>query len=440
MGHVTGFANFPDCIAQLCQAQQDPRHEGKDGYILEGQRNDSLFKLAAAMRRYGCNQGTIEAALLSDNAQRCDPPLLNDEVKNIAASASRYKPIRPNSDPMSTGLDESNAMFCPIDILDLLNAPHEEIPWLIPGYAAPGRWSLIAGPPKIGKTTWAYEAMVNVARGGFWLGRMIRRGNVLVLAVEEHRDDVARRFRSLGTAGLDGNIKIITGPLEFSSRMIREIIEYVNGQDIALVVVDTLPAWWHLENENDASEVLKSGRMLLNAIRQTNAALVCLVHTRKSGGEAGSEIRGSSALVGLVDIAISMKHPLGDERIRVLETVSRFSQTPRELVIRYGEKGYESMGSPAQVSAFGKAEQVLAVLGDIPRTSYEISKEIGFSKQEVSRALDLINEQVESSGSGHKGDPYRYRRRSNSMRPGSNTKGERLDESQSVDEEIIVVD
>ena len=236
----------------MCQAQQDPRHEGKAGYIPEGQRNDFLFKLAAAMRRYGCNQGTIEAALLSDNAQRCDPPLLDDEVKNIAASASRYKPIRPNSDPMNTGLDESNAVFCPIDIGALLRAPPEDISWVIPGYAAPGRWSLIAGPPKIGKTTWAYEAIVHVARGQPWLGRRIRRGKVLILAVEEHPDDVARRFRSLGVAGLDGEIKVIAGPLEFSTKVLREIVEYVNEQNIALVVIDTLPAWWHLENENDA--------------------------------------------------------------------------------------------------------------------------------------------------------------------------------------------
>ena len=126
--------------------------------------------------------------------------------------------------------------------------------------------------------------------------------------------------------------------------------------------------------------------------------------------------------------------------MRVLESVSRFSQTPRELVVRYGETGYVAMGTPAQVSAFGKADHVLSVLDQIPRTIYEISKEIGLSKQEVSRALEILTGQVQRSGSGHKGDPYRYRRRSNSIRPGSNTKGERLDESQSVNEEIIVVD
>lgn len=447
MAVVREFANLPNLLAQLCREQHDNRqHNKENGRIFEGQRNDLLFKLGAAMRRHGCSQESIESTLLGHNSETCDPPLSDAEVKRIAASCARYNPvqsdsIRPKSDPKDESLDESNCGFNPDDLDELLRKkPEQHLEWIVPGYGAPGRWTLVAGPPKIGKTTLAYEAVVRVARGNIWLGRRIRRGKVLVLAVEEHSDDVIRRFRGLGTVGLRGQIKIVTGPLEFSVTVLDEIVNYIAEQNIELVLVDTLAAWWHLENENDASEVLRSGRMLLDAIRQTKAAWMCVVHTRKSGGEGGDEIRGSSALLGLVDIAISMKRRPGDPQKRMLEAVSRFSQTPKELVIRYGKQGYEAMGSPAQVSAHGKAQQVLAVLDQTPRSIRKIVKSTGLSKQDVSRGIDFLGGQIIQEGSGHKGDPFQYRRR-NPIRPNSHPRGEGLDESNlELEEEVIVVD
>jgi AAA domain/Bifunctional DNA primase/polymerase, N-terminal len=335
--------------------------------------------------------------------------------------------IRPKSDPKSGSLDEWNSDFNPLDLAELLQKPEQHLEWVVDGYGAPGRWTLVAGPPKIGKTTLAYEMAMRVARGKPWLKRLIRQGKVLVLAVEEHHEDVARRFRRLGAGGVPGQIKIVTGPLEFSEKILAEIVKYIEEENIELVLVDTLAAWWHLENENDASQVLRSGRMLLNAIRQTNAAWMCIVHTRKSGGEGGDEIRGSSALLGLVDIAISMKRRPGDPQARVLETVSRFSETPKELVIRYGNNGYEAMGSPDEVSAKGKAEQVFAMLDQTPRSIAEIVEATGLSKQDVSRAIVFLKGQVVRQGNGHKNDPFQYRR--DSISPNSPSREEGLDES-----------
>ena len=44
------------------------------------------------MRRRGMTPEAIEAALLTENQKRCDPPLPEDEVKGIARSATRYEP------------------------------------------------------------------------------------------------------------------------------------------------------------------------------------------------------------------------------------------------------------------------------------------------------------------------------------------------------------
>lgn len=62
-----------------------------DGMILEGQRNDILFRKACALRRTGFSEVEIEEALLKMNS-RCDPPLDEGELHKIAESAARYEP------------------------------------------------------------------------------------------------------------------------------------------------------------------------------------------------------------------------------------------------------------------------------------------------------------------------------------------------------------
>ncbi len=71
--------------------------------IPPGARNAALTSLAGSMRRRGMTQPAIEAALLAENAQRCDPPLPEAEVMRVAASVSRYDPVAV-SDELLTDL------------------------------------------------------------------------------------------------------------------------------------------------------------------------------------------------------------------------------------------------------------------------------------------------------------------------------------------------
>ena len=64
--------------------------ETPDGEIPEGQRNQTLFEIGCAMRRRGATEASIQAALLQENTDRCNPPLSDDEVKRTAASAAKY--------------------------------------------------------------------------------------------------------------------------------------------------------------------------------------------------------------------------------------------------------------------------------------------------------------------------------------------------------------
>lgn len=66
----------------------------------EGGRNAALARLAGKLRRDGLSQSAIEGALLSTNAERCVPPLDDDEVRRIARNIGRYPAGSLSAAPM----------------------------------------------------------------------------------------------------------------------------------------------------------------------------------------------------------------------------------------------------------------------------------------------------------------------------------------------------
>lgn len=66
-----------------------------EGPIASGQRNDTLTRLAGALRRHGASELSILAALRSENAERCQPPLEDVELRRIAHSIAQKPPEPP---------------------------------------------------------------------------------------------------------------------------------------------------------------------------------------------------------------------------------------------------------------------------------------------------------------------------------------------------------
>ncbi len=83
----------PDWLLGLASSKKPPQIEvGTDEHqIEEGRRNDHLASMAGSMRRAGFSQASIEAALLKENAEKCQPPLGEKEVHGIARSIAQYE-------------------------------------------------------------------------------------------------------------------------------------------------------------------------------------------------------------------------------------------------------------------------------------------------------------------------------------------------------------
>jgi hypothetical protein len=292
---------------------------------------------------------------------------------------------------------------------DLLDEPDALQPaWVWEEFLAAGSLGALVAKPKIGKSTTAYELAIKVAQGLPYLGRATGRGAVLLLALEEHRREIKQRLRDLGAAEFD-NVHLHIGPLLDTPTTFHEIHGYIRQHGIVLVVVDTLNSFWSVKEENDAVAVTAAVKPLLTLARESGAAVLLLHHARKSEGEFGDEIRGSSALFSLLDVALILKRHEIDTQ-RKLTAVSRYPDTPRELIIELREHGHESLGDPAAVGKAAKAARVQAALTDSPAPAKEIASRAGVRSGAAYAILNRLVDQglAHRTGTGRRADPFLY--------------------------------
>ena len=315
--------------------------------------------------------------------------------------------------PLKNGpLHESN--FTPLtagDFLDM-NQEEEAIEWVLDEYLPAGGLALLAGKPKEGKTTLTYELAVRVAKGHPFLNRSTSGGGVLILGLEEHPRDMRLRLRSLGAEALS-NLYVYSGQLAPTPNTLERITRFTMEQNIKLILVDTLAAFWSVRDENDAAEVTKAMKPLLRLARETGACVLLIHHARKSEGSYGDEIRGSGALFASVDVALILKrHEVQTQRI--LRASSRYPETPDELVLELRETGYSALGDPANLNKQARLEKIKTALTETSETPETISHRAGIGLRDTFRLLKALAErgEINQDGKGRKGSPFRYRRNS----------------------------
>jgi putative DNA primase/helicase len=89
---VGGLPLLPGWVVERLQKKPPAKVVPISSVIPEGRRNDELFRLAASLRAKGLDATTIATVLHTENSKKCNPPLPDSEVEQIAASASGYPP------------------------------------------------------------------------------------------------------------------------------------------------------------------------------------------------------------------------------------------------------------------------------------------------------------------------------------------------------------
>lgn len=217
--------------------------------LREGERNLTLTSLAGLARRAGLDVAAIDALLQAVNAQRCEPPLPEDEVSRIARSVGRYEPgpeYSPVTNRSSAAINTPSGGRCDSEPGRAVLVPASEleaeadIDWLEflgqDGYVGRGLVTLLSARPKTGKTT----LLSHAARP--WL----EAGLTVVWCTEEPRSLWVRRIQELGLP-VERFYFVFPGP--------DDVLGAIEQARPDVVVVDTLRVFIRIPDENDAAKV-----------------------------------------------------------------------------------------------------------------------------------------------------------------------------------------
>ncbi|MDR4467078.1 MAG: AAA family ATPase [Nitrospira sp.] len=330
---------------------------------------------------------------------------------DLATLLEEAQPVEAATWTKSVSESPSSGTFSPVSLAQLLDEPEPLEPdWILEDILPAGALAATISKPKVGKTILICELAVAIAHGRMFLGRNTKRGNVLILAVEEHRRDVKRRLRNLGVDHLDA-IHLHIGALTDSPDTLHAMTTFIKEHAIVLVIIDTLNSYWSVTDENNAAEVTKAVKPLLQLARDSGATVLLLHHARKAEGGYGDEIRGSGALFSLLDVAMILKRDAVDTQRR-LTIISRYAESPPELLLELRDHGYVSLGDPAKHDKAARLTKLANALTDVPMGVKDLAAKAGVPAKASYALFELLANEGKAtrSGTGKRGDPFLYSR------------------------------
>jgi hypothetical protein len=224
--------------------------------------------------------------------------------------------------------------------------------WLWHGYLARGMITLLTSRAKSGKTTLLSILLKRLETGGELAGLPVRPGRALVVSEEDPlhwRPRHARLRFGDGLCFVHRPFGTRTPQPDEWDALLDHILDHQARRGLDLAVIDTIGHFLPTKSEAEATCMLNALRPLTR-LTAAGLAVLLLHHPSKHARENELAARGSSALVGFVDVLVDMHfYTQGDaaDRRRKLVAHSRSEDTAPRLVIELDQAGaaYRSLGT-----------------------------------------------------------------------------------------------
>jgi hypothetical protein len=310
-------AHLPDAVAEqlrtptgLGESERLDRGAVLSG-IPEGQRDHTLFRYACSLRARGIDRAEAEV-LVAYAANQCSPPFPADEaLAKVERAYGTYDApvyVEPDSEWLEFSFDQLYTSTLPA------------ISWVVADLIPEGT-TLLAGPPKLGKSWFVLDLAISVATGRPFLGSPTIAGDVLVLALEDN----ARRLQGRTKAILGKTPLPPADALKFRTTApplgagLEEVINQWAGSVPAprLVVVDTLGRVQGRAKDDPYSAAVGELGSLQALATAHSMAVVVVTHTRKVSDNQGADfleaVLGSQGLAGTADSILVLRRKRGED-------------------------------------------------------------------------------------------------------------------------------
>lgn len=310
-----------------------------------------------------------------------------------------------------------------VDFLTLMTETVVEEPdYIEPGFAGPGNFVLIAGPPKAQKSFLLQEMLVSCAIGATFLAdtfTVARPLKVFYLQAEMNRKLLRKRAREFKLLTPDER-RMLSSNLIVSERFhmildedgvktaIATIKDAFPDTPPDIIAVDPLANVFDQENENDNAQLMRFLTGRIEAIRQAINPMACviLVHhaTKKSADDMARDpfvaIRGASALRGYYDSAIVIYRPSEDTKARRVHFELRSGESPDPMTVQLVDGRFIPSERVASQIDIAMAHKLLGAIRaawkkNEPLSSHPQSKRDGrFAVENLSQQFSLPPGQV----------------------------------------------
>lgn len=303
-----GPTALPDCLQKLLTdrtASSKAPFELPDR-IPDGERDSTLFKMAASLRAQEYTEKEILSMLQTVNNNRCVPPLTNKQLEKICKSIGKYQ----------RGSTRSKRLKAPeLKIKSTRELQEEQLPptrWIVADMIPQGL-TLLASPPKYGKSWLVLDLCLSVSAGDKFMGHYTEKSGCLYLALEDSENRLQTRINRLtynapAPEGFDYSITAAT----IDEGLVDQLEGYLEQKpETGLIVIDTLQKVKGKPIKNDSAYSDDYRQMgLIKRVADDHSIAVLLVHHLKKGkgeGDAFDRISGTNGIFGSADTAIIMQ-------------------------------------------------------------------------------------------------------------------------------------
>ena len=304
--------------------------------------------------------------------------------ERLGAPASAGRP-----QPRTTAEVEASS----IDAVDLLELDIPPLQWIVPDLLPEGT-TVLAGPPKLGKSCLVYQIAVEVALGGELLGRGIEQGDVLYLALEDGKRRGQTRLRAaLGDRSMPrGRLEVRWSAAKLGEGLERELLDWLDAHpDARLVAIDTLQrVRARGDARRNAYEVDVEDLARLQDIFKDRAVGLLIVHHSKkdAGDDFLASVSGTYGITGSADTTLVIQR-------KRLETFGKLVVTGRDVQeveepVQFNGMTWSSAPRSLAEASFEQAEVYKVIEAEGPIFAKAIADLIGSSREAAQRLVEKL--------------------------------------------------
>lgn len=322
----------PDEILDRAEPLPDPVPQKEENIkagalnVPEGNRNKTVFSFAATLRGSGLDYQGIRSMVSDYNDRYCEPPLPEEELDTICRSiCGRYRPGDSVMATLRDAWDDFNDLgewkesepkkieHLEAESMASLSLRHIEPPkFVVPGMIPYGI-TILASPPKFGKSWMCLDMAISVATGTDFMGQPTNRDGVVYLALEDGDYRLQDRGKKVANGrDLPENLLLVKQAPVLNEGLLKQISDLLDKteQNIGMIIIDTLQKVRGVAGKTEGVygyDYRELGQLHQFALDR-NLAVVLVHHLNKGGDDSDfvSRLNGSTGVSGAADSIITL--------------------------------------------------------------------------------------------------------------------------------------